>query len=314
MPQMLSDMTIEEISLVDDPANEQARVQIVKARGKKKPQAATESEIDDEDMDAEETLDDGEEAPAVRNLKKALSAIAPRLAQTIAGGVSADSDAAASGETALKEYTMDLENLSKALEEAEEKLGTLQKRADDAEAALATAQNELATRDTQIAELQKAAAPQPTEEDVLKSLPEPVRKRIEETEARAKAAEDAISKIRAEAELGEAVAKAKSLSLPEPEKMGPLLLRVAKGMTTAEDASTLEAVFKGIVEQGSQAALFKSLGSSAAVDGDPESLLKAKADEIQKANTGMTFEQAYAKAVDSNPALYNAYVAKRRAA
>lgn len=40
--------------------------------------------------------------------------------------------------------------------------------------------------------------------------------------------------------------------------------------------------------------------------------MKAKADEIQKANKGMTFEQAYVQAVETNPSLYNAYIAKRR--
>lgn len=319
MPQNLSDMTIEEISLVDDPANEQARVAIVKSKAgkKKRMSAAYKAEIEDEAMEADEELDDEDEeedSSKLKGLKKAIEAIAPRLAQTIAGGSSADSDAAASGETALKEYEMDLENLSKALEDAEAKLETLSKRAEEAEAALNDAKSALAEKDAQIESLSKAAAPAPAEEDVLKSLPEPVRKRLEETEARAKAAEEAIAKMKAATEEAEAIAKAKSLNVAEPEKVGPMLLRVAKGMTTADDAAFLESLLKGLNEQGSQAALFKSIGSSAAVDGEPEAILKAKADEIQKANSGMTFEQAYAQAVDSNPAVYSAYVAKRRAA
>lgn len=86
-------------------------------------------------------------------------------------------------------------------------------------------------------------------------------------------------------------------------------------MTTADDATMLETMLKAAGEQGKTAALFKALGSDTAVDGEPEAMLKAKADEIEKAAEGkLTKEQAYAKAVEQNPTLYTAYVAKRRSA
>ncbi len=208
---------------------------------------------------------------------------------------------------------MDLESLAKALEDAEQKLDTLTKRAEEAEGNLAAATEALAAKEAEVASLQKAAAP-PAEEDVLKSLPESVRKRVEESDARAKAAEEAVAKMREAAEEAEAIEKARSIKVPQPEKVGPLLLRVSKGRTTAEDAAFIESVLKSLTEQNAHGALFAALGSSTATEGDPEALLKAKAEEIKKASTGMTFEQAYDKAIESNPNLYREYVAKRRAA
>jgi hypothetical protein len=91
------------------------------------------------------------------------------------------------------------------------------------------------------------------------------------------------------------------------------MLRVAKGMTTAADATTLESLLKSVSAVAGDSLLFKSLGSDSSLDGEPEALLKTKAAEIQKANSGMTYEAAYAKALEQNPSLYNAYISKRRA-
>ena len=112
----------------------------------------------------------------------------------------------------------------------------------------------------------------------------------------------------------EAVAAAKKYGVGKAEEVGPMMLRVKKGMTTEADAELLDALLKSFSEVSGKSLLFKSMGSDAAVDGDPEALLKAKADEIKKANTGLTDAQAYEKALENNPALYNAYIAKRRAA
>lgn len=281
MAQKLTDMIIDEISLVDDPANEQARVVITKAR-------------------------------------------AAREGQTGSEGISGEFDPASADQ--LQEFQMDMENLAKALEDAEAKLDTLEKRTSDAEAALADATEVIKAKDAEIAELQKGykgkadksadadADDEDEDEDkkVMKSLPEPVRKRLEDFEKRAAEAEVALAKMRDEKDTAEAIAKAKTLNFGKAEEIGPLLMRVSKGTTTQADAEALERLFKAAGEQGKVTHLFKSIGSDTAVDGDPEVLLKAKADEIRKANSGMTYEQAYAQAMDTNPSLYNAYIAKRR--
>lgn len=272
MPQNLSDMTIEEISLVDDGANEDARVVIVKAKS-------------------------GQSGHAVPG-----------------GDDPSNPDAAAMAAASIKEFEMDIETLSKALEDAEAKLAALEKRASDAEASLKDAEEVIKAKEAEIDEISKAKNP-PSDEEVLKALPEAIRKRLEDAEAAAKAAEEEVAKAKAAQETAEYIAKAKSLGAGDAEKVGGLLLRVAKGLTTADDAATLESMLKAAGEQGKTAALFKALGSDTAVDGEPEAMLKAKADEIEKAAEGkLTKEQAYAKAVEQNPAIYSAYVAKRRSA
>lgn len=285
MAQKLTDMIIDEISLVDDPANEQARVVITKAKAAPEGQTGSEGSSD--------------------NIETA----------------SADQ---------FKEFQMDMENLAKALEDAEAKLETLEKRTSDAEAALADATEVIKAKEAEIAELQKGykakaekgdkaeksddADMDDEDEDkkVMKSLPESIKKRLEDFEKRAAEAETTLAKMREEKDTADAIAKAKTLNFGKAEEIGPLLMRVTKGLTTAADAELLERLFKAAGEQGKVTNLFRSVGSDTAVEGDPEVLMKAKAEEIRKANTGMSFEQAYAKAMDENPSLYNAYVAKRR--
>jgi uncharacterized protein YukE len=277
MPQKLTDMIIEEISLVDDGANQHADVVIVKA--KSAPEGQTGSE-----------------------------------------GSSGDSETASADQ--YKEFQMDMENLAKALDDAEAKLESLEKRTTDAEAALADATEVIKAKDAKIVELEAAKAKksddgnaddEDDDKKVMKSLPESIRKRLEDFEKRAAEAEVTLAKMREEKETFEAIAKARTLNFGKAEEIGPLLMRVAKGTSTVADAETLERLFKAAGEQGKVSHLFRAVGSETAVDGDPEVLLKAKAGEIQKANNGMTFEQAYAKAMDENPSLYSAFIAKRRA-
>lgn len=281
MPQNLTDMTIDEISLVDDGANEDARVVIVKAKSGLPGHAAP-----------------GGDDPS-------------------------NPDAASMAAASIKEFEMDIETLSKALDDAEAKLAALEKRASDAEAALKDAEEVIKAKDEEVAKAKAEAeakakgekSPDGDEDDVMKSLPESLRKRLEQADAIAKAAQEEVTKMKEAQEQAEFIAKAKAMGAGDAEKIGGLLMRVAKGTTTADDAATLETMLKAASEQGKTAALFKALGSDSAVDGEPEAMLKAKADEIQKASDGkLTKEQAYAKAVEENPSLYTAYVSKRRAA
>lgn len=308
MAQDLTEMTIEEISLVDDPANEQARVLIVKAKGAKA--SMDDQEDDEEELEEQPTM---KEMAAAMRLKKALEEIAPDVVQAVVGGQPINPEAAGEAAASLKEYVMDIQNLSKALEDAEARLETLEKRATDAEAALADANDIIKTRDAELDAVSKSsdeADATPSEEEVIKSLPESIRKRLEEAD---KATEE-LAKAKAKAEEDEAVAKAAKLGVGKAEELGPVLLRVRKGATTVDDAAVIETLLKSLSEVSLKSILFKSMGSDAAVEGDPDAMLKAKADEIKKAKPELTDAQAYAKATEENPHLYNAYVAKRRAA
>lgn len=315
----LTDMEITEISLVDEPANDDARVVIVKAKSK----PPMDEEDDPNEAEPDGDADDGEQkdksgkgkmkksaaplsaARVAGAILTAINELSPQIVEkALAEGFSANSEAADMAEEIIKETIMDITQLSKALEEAEAKMEALEKRASDAETALKEA------NDT-IAKAKAAETPvEPSEEEVLKSLPEAIRKRLEA----AKEAEATIAKMAAEKEENEAIAKARDLKVAEPEKVGPLLLRIAKGKTTADDAKLIEVVLKQHAAITAASPLFKSIGSAAAVEGDPEEILKAKALEIQKGSEGkLSFAQAYDEALKQNPSVYDAYIAKRRA-
>jgi hypothetical protein len=298
MATALSDMKIEEISLVDDGANPGAKVEIFKAKMKpcgdcKTPDACMKKgacmkksdDYDDDDMDD----DDGDMAQRGRRAMAKSAAPAAALRQ---------------------EFEMDLEELSKSLEAAEAKLDELEK-------ANAGLTDVVKAKDARIAELEgtiaKAADPAAADDAFLKSLPEVAREAIVKARKAEADAKAELQKARDKQDAEAAIAKAKALGFGNADEVGPLLVRVAKGMTTADDAQALEKLLKSAGEIAGASPLFKAMGAAAAVEGDPAELLKAKADEIQKANTGMTYEAAYAKAVDQNPALYGAYVNKRRA-
>jgi small-conductance mechanosensitive channel len=314
----ISDMEITEISLVDEPANDDARVVIVKAKGGFKPCAdCSDAEgcmkkgscASDKDGDEGKMKKAAAPLSAARVAGAILTAItelSPQIVEkALAEGFSAHPEAADMAEEIIKETVMDITQLSKALEQAEADMEALTKRATDAETALKVANETIAKAKAE----EKPA--EPTEEEILKSLPESVRKRLE----KAKEDEVALAKMAEAAEEKEAIDKARAMKVAEPEKIGALLLRIAKGKTTAEDAKAIEAVLKQNAAIIEKAPLFKSIGTAAAVEGDPEEILKAKANEIQTASEGkMTFAQAYDEALKRNPTVYEAYIAKRRAA
>jgi len=290
MASQLSNLEIDEISLVDEPANESARVVIVKAKGGFKPCAGCESPAvcKKAGMCAEKAEDENEDE---YGMKKSRTEPAGSAGDQSADARSNDGD-----------HQMDIETLSKALETAEARLDDLQGRTETAETKLAEAEEMLKAKNAEIATLRKSAGVE--EEEVLKSLPESIRKRLEANEAE-------IRKMREERETQEAVAKARGLGLNDPEKIGPVLARVTKS-AKAEDAAALETLLKSLVAVGNANVLFRAIGSDQAVDGDPTEILKAKAEEIRKSRPTLSAEAAYAAAVDQNPALYNAYIAKRR--
>lgn len=321
MAKALSNLQITEISLVDDPANEDAKVAIFKSKaGGKCEKCGTELKKDgsceceikkggeDEPADTIEKINE-QAAAIMRHIPAALEECAQLLVEkaAAAGGIPADSVAALNAVASLKEYTMDIQELSAALETAEAKLATLEKRATDAEAALTA-------KDEEMTVLKAAAATPATEEDVIKSLPEPVQKMLSEQKARAEEAEAAVAKMRDEKETAEFVAKAKELKFGDPAQIGPLLQRIAKGKSTDDDAKIIETLLKQAGAGLSGSKLFESLGDGNGDAADPEKLLKAKAEEIRKANSSLTPEQAYSQALEKHPELYNAYLAKRRAA
>ena len=211
MTTKLSDMTIDEISLVDDPANGEARVLIVKAKGGFKPckgcpspeacmeKGACVMAKSNEDDDDDEMDDDADKAYGMKDGKAKKGYAMKKFREALedaelndeqmdavnkAVGALASAISGTTTASAAKEITMDLEALSKALGEAEAKLVALEKRADEAEAQLAEKDEVIKQKDAELASVKKSAGND--EEEILKSLPESIRKRLEESEAAAK--------------------------------------------------------------------------------------------------------------------------------
>lgn len=302
-------LEISEISLVDDPANEDAKVEIVKMA---KPKAVNMADV-------------------ANDLLTAISELAPEIVEKAlnVGSYPANSEAASTAEAILKETLMDIEKLAKSLEDADAKIEKMQadleaakakteeitKRAEKAEADLKAANEK-------IEKGAKAGEAEETDEDILKSLPEAVRKRFEDMNSRLEKAEkdraeeiEKAAKLTEDREVSEAIEKARKLGAPDPDKVGPMLRRIAKGKTTEEDLKVVEAIIKqNAAIEVKLPDLFKSIGSAVAVEGDPEEILKVKADEIKKAKPELSAAQAYDEALQQNPAIYAAYKAKRHPA
>lgn len=294
-------LTVDEISLVDDPANPAALVTIIKARNgfKPCPDCKDEAACKAKGFCATAKADT---ADVVKRVRSALTEMAPAIVDRALAGLPADPTAAALASAIIKEHTMDLEQLSKALDDATKSIETVK------------AENEkLAKRNAELeAEIKKAKEPPPSEDDVMKSLPEAVRKRLEAAEKSALALEAEVTKIRTEREESEAIAKAKGLGIGDAAKLGPALLRIAKGKSTADDAKLIEETLTSAARTSNVSPLFKSVGSGAGADGNPEAVLDAKATEIQKANPKLTYAQAYDQALTANPELYDRVVKAKR--
>lgn len=321
MAAKLTDMEITEISLVDEPANEAARVELFKS---KKGSVCKDDEKDPNEKEPDGDPDDegkpkgakGKKVPMAKVAGAVLAAIDGLsdeiVAKALAGEFADNPDAAEAAAFIIKETVMDLQQLQKALGDAEGRIAELEKRATEAEAAVAAKDEVIKAKD---AELDKLAADNQTEDEILKSLPEPIRKRIEEAELAKKKADETIEKMKAEAEEKAAIEKAKGFAVGiAPEVLGPLLARVAKGRSSEADAAELERIFKSVKAVSDRSPLFKSIGSDKPVEGDPEQILVAKAKEIEAANPGLSYAQAYDRALAQNPEVYTAYIAKRRPA
>jgi hypothetical protein len=315
MPKQLTNLVLEELSLVDEGANEESRVLIAKRKpeemdpktGKpKKPGSmlGTSSSPGVINGDpATSTPNAGADAgAAVAKARLAMLQHLPDfadqlIAKALAASPAADQNAAALAAASITEIFMDLAQLSAALEKAEADNAVHKARADAAEALVKSHETTIAKMKGDLEEVQKGRGltDEQQDEQFLKGLPEGVRNRIVADRAATKLALESVEKMRSEKEEGEAIAKARTLGVAEPERAGPLLVRVAKGMTT-------------------EGGLYRAHGTNAGahVDGtDPEAALNAAATEIAKSK-GLSHAKAYELAMKENPGLYQAYIAKRR--
>jgi len=178
--------------------------------------------------------------------------------------------------------------------------------------------------DKMMAEMKKKPAEKSVEIDtdaLVKEAPEPLRKMLEDLEksasdakARAEVAESVL-KAERDARANEvAVAKAKEWThlAIDAEKVGPALASLAE--VNADLAKALEDVLTSVNAQAESANIFAEIGKSASpTSGDAYTQLTSMAKAAVESTKGITFEQAFAGAVNSNPDLYNQYLNEKGA-
>lgn len=184
----------------------------------------------------------------------------------------------------------------------------------DKDAALATAKQRLDEANAEIGVLKaKQAKPvepasEPTEEDIIKSMPESAREAYLKMRAQRDAAEAQVRKDAEEKAENAAIAKARSLkAIPVEEgklvgilkSCSPEVEEVLKAANAAIEATVLNEVGKN---RGNGA----STGASASSD-EAWAKLEKKAEEIAQRD-GVTVEKAMGTALTENPDLYREYL------
>jgi hypothetical protein len=178
--------------------------------------------------------------------------------------------------------------------------------------------------DKMMAEMKKKPAEKSVEIDtdaLVKEAPEPLRKMLEDLEksasdakARAEVAESVLKSERDARANEVAVAKAKEWThlAIDAEKVGPALASLAE--VNADLAKALEDVLTSVNAQAESANIFAEIGKSASpTTGDAYTQLTSMAKAAVESTKGITFEQAFAGAVNSNPDLYNQYLNEKGA-
>lgn len=153
--------------------------------------------------------------------------------------------------------------------------------------------------------IKKSAAP--SEEDILKSMPEAAREMFAKMKAQKEAAEETVRKAAEEKAEAEAVAKAASLkAIPVAQDK---LVSIVK--SASEEVIDLLTTINAAIENTVLDEVGKNKGNGANLNGrdtkDAWAEIEAKADEIAKRD-GVTIEKAISKAVSENPELYRKYL------
>lgn len=135
-----------------------------------------------------------------------------------------------------------------------------------------------------------------------------LRSEIEKRDERLGEAEQIAKAERDKRETAEYVAKAAELDKlsADPADFGAVLKTVA-GAVDAETFEKLEAVLKAANEAVAQGDLYAEFGRGGAAPTDAEARIEKAAEEIRKADTSLTREQAIERALADNPELYDEY-------
>ncbi len=203
----------------------------------------------------------------------------------------------------------------------ETKPAATDEQVDKAEMTLEDAMKKIADLEAKLSEMEKqkveielGSESEDTEEDFLKSAPEPVVKMIETLR---KQAEDATAELQKERDAradAEAVEKAKgwvNLNL-DAEKVGPALRRLTA--VDSELAKSVEELFSSLNAQAESANIFAEIGKSADFKTDNAyGRMTAMAKSAVEEGTAKSFAEALANVATANPDLYNQYLSEKGA-
>lgn len=277
MPKQLSNIELDEVSVCEEPANEDAVVVIVKAKSHTHDNPETDMPQDERVEDVNDDFDDDTLAAVAAEMAALDEAgeLVPAFAAMLAGLEEA-------GETITK--------MADAYEEIEGEHEELKKSA--------------SLLVSKVEKMAKGGDQEATDlVSVLKSsmggaeLDPAVERRVAALELVAKAAEER-----------ETLEKAKAIGAGKPEELAPVLARIAKGKSTPADADYVSALLKAQAKALKQSNLFKSAGVDGGIDADsPIAKAKTAAAEIRKANPKLSEAQAMVEYWDANPEAYRAY-------
>lgn len=147
-------------------------------------------------------------------------------------------------------------------------------------------------------------------ENVLKGLPEDVRKMVEDSQKEAQEAISMVRKLEEQKLIGEYVTKAKDFDkvIGEPDKVGAILKSIAD--KSEDDYKVIEAVLKAANERITRNdKIMQELGAGGdeGTAGDAWSKIEAQAKELVKNSPDLTIEQAIQKVMKDDPSLYKEY-------
>ncbi len=146
-------------------------------------------------------------------------------------------------------------------------------------------------------------------------MTEDVRKKFEDLEKHDKDQAELIAKLLDEKEDVVYLEKAKGFEhLPMKTNELGILLKSVGNAVSKEDMENLLSLFSAIDKAISKGELFKEIGAGgSSTNGDAFSKMLGKADELKKASSDLTKEQAFVKVMEDDPELYNQYLEEQRA-
>lgn len=240
MARRIKKLKLDELSLVDDGANDGARVLVVKRRA--------------QDHNARQHSTDDDLAARLAIIEKAIdrgnSAELDALRAALAEKSQMDLNEM---HAALTTATARIDSLTGEVRKRDDQIALLTKSLTDATAAVEAAREETAV-------LKAKVDPKGAEEDILKSLPPAARALVEATRSQAAM----IEKRAGEIERAERIAKAKEDGIQKPDEIADLISKIAKGVAGQAEADAVYAILKGNSAALRDAALFRPVGSSGA--------------------------------------------------